>query len=470
MKSKYGKIFFTYGLAILLSILALLPIYSQSIDLDEAYSMQLIKQNVVGIIQGTALDVHPPLYYLILKFFSLFIGNEVVGFRLVSGLATVLNLIFLGATCIRKKFGCRVAVIYMLWFGLSYFTLDKSTFIRMYSWGCFFVTAAILFIFLYHKNKKKNEYIFAILFSLAAMYTHYYAVIAVFVAWMILLIYTFIKERKNSLKVIIAGIIITVGYMPWMHILLKQTGKVAQNYWLKVFNWKEWLMSPVKLLESDAKGIGTVLIFVAIIIMLIAVIRKNYIACLSMFIVISVMVISAILSVTVTPIWQIRYLYNVWGVFSLAVSLALCEKKDVSWIIPQAAIAVLLCGAGVLSVQSLLQSNLFNNSAEEFAIFMDTNIDDDYIIVDDPQEHRVIYECYASEASIIMVEELEKKKITDLINDDTESDMWYIIDHYMPQMGIENVEQILSDAGYHMEHIGSFSLQFKLLDVYRIEE
>ena len=48
--------------------LRLYGITSESIWLDEAFSIQLAKYDPVEIIRKTARDVHPPLYYLLLHF------------------------------------------------------------------------------------------------------------------------------------------------------------------------------------------------------------------------------------------------------------------------------------------------------------------------------------------------------------------------------------------------------------------
>lgn len=51
-------------------------IFNKNILTDEAYTMELVRENSFwGIIQNTALDVHPPLYYLIVKCFVMMFGE-----------------------------------------------------------------------------------------------------------------------------------------------------------------------------------------------------------------------------------------------------------------------------------------------------------------------------------------------------------------------------------------------------------
>lgn len=66
-----------YLIPICLFIIYLQTAFNNCIWLDEAFSMSMIKQSFWEMICNTAIDVHPPLYYIILKMiisvFNLFI-------------------------------------------------------------------------------------------------------------------------------------------------------------------------------------------------------------------------------------------------------------------------------------------------------------------------------------------------------------------------------------------------------------
>lgn len=59
---------------------------------DEACTIQTVRQSYLSITQLTAIDVHPPLYYYIVKFFCdlLPFVNEIVVGRMVSLLPYVI--------------------------------------------------------------------------------------------------------------------------------------------------------------------------------------------------------------------------------------------------------------------------------------------------------------------------------------------------------------------------------------------
>lgn len=475
MKFDKLKVILIYALAIIVCILTLPPIFTNGIMLDEAYSIYLAKGNIIDIVNETALDVHPPLYYLILKLFAVITSYSMIGFKLTSVIPTALNLIWLGAVIVRKRWGCRVAAPYILWFGLSYSTFVFSTQIRMYSWGCFFVTATCLFLFKYYEEKKTKDYVLAILFSLSAMYTHYYAVIAVFVAWVILLINTLIKERKNIKKIVLAGIIIFVGYLPWFGIVFRQSSKVSDDYWIQSFRWQDCILSPVELMKCDYPDVAYVLFMLSIAFIIVAIIRKNKVSLCAVSVFAGTVVLCGIISVVVAPIWQSRYLYNSWGMFCLAIALVIGEKKNRLSLFPQGLTIVLLIITGVISIHSFLSGELNVNTSNEFVAYINNNISvEDCIIVDDPAEHHVLYEYYIPESKIIMSDELDimlgDVDINVIMEDYEEQDVWFIADYVLKQVGKDKFEQYLLENGYRLEHKGLYTMQYKILDIYLIKE
>ncbi|MDR3223681.1 MAG: hypothetical protein LBT66_08145 [Methanobrevibacter sp.] len=122
---------------------------------DEGYTLNLISKSLKDIIFITAGDVHPPLYYIILKvgmeFCSLFISSgsfnasnmfnsyyslNIIEAKLISTISLIL-LLYFSFTKLKKGFGWLTSGI----FGFCIATMPKivsyGTEIRMYSWVCF---------------------------------------------------------------------------------------------------------------------------------------------------------------------------------------------------------------------------------------------------------------------------------------------------------------------------------------------
>lgn len=66
-------------------------------------------------------------------------------------------------------------------------SLEENLEVRMYTWAMFFVTASGVYAFeAYLEPERKKNWIVLILSSLAAAYTHYFALISVAVVYVIL--------------------------------------------------------------------------------------------------------------------------------------------------------------------------------------------------------------------------------------------------------------------------------------------
>lgn len=325
---KKMKIATPYILALLICLFVSFPAVSNSIVLDEAYTLGLIRGSISEIIRGAASDVHPLLYYLILKLSDLFGSESLFKYRIVTAMGTYLNLLLVGATMVRKQWGCRVSVLYILWFGLTYGTLEKSTFVRMYSWGAFFVTSAAVLLYTYYKNNSSRNFLSGIVMTVAAMYTHYYAVITMFFVWLFLLAAVFIKKRKDTKYIFLGGFTVMIGYLPWLGAFASQSRRVAGSYWMTGFDWSEWRMVPAALMEtadSSYNGTGMVLYAFLIILLVLSLIKKRWDALLSVSVFVCTMITGAMLSVLVTPIWATRYMYLDWGLVSLFVAIVAGE-------------------------------------------------------------------------------------------------------------------------------------------------
>lgn len=143
-------------------IFILLGAFHTNLWFDEAYTVGLVKNSFSDIWKITGNDVHPALYYWILKTISLIFGNSIIVYRLFSALAIVIMGI-LGYTHIRKSFGDKVGFLFSF---LALFLPCMTTYaseIRMYSWAMLLVTITAIYAYkVSYQSSKKNWIIFAI--------------------------------------------------------------------------------------------------------------------------------------------------------------------------------------------------------------------------------------------------------------------------------------------------------------------
>ena len=467
-----------YILAALICLFISFPAVSNSIVLDEAYTLWLIRGNVPDIVHGAASDVHPPLYYLLLKLFQIFGSESLFKYRIATALGTYLNLLVIGATLIRRQWGCRVSILYILWFGLTYGTLEKSTFIRMYSWGAFFVTAAAVLLFSYYKNNKKADFILGIITTVAAMYTHYYAVITMFFIWLFFMLAAFLKKRDKIKHIFLGGFAVIIGYLPWLGTLASQSRRVAENYWMTGFDWNEWRMVPAALMETTEgsyNGIGMVLYTFLMILLVLAFARKKWDAVLCVSAFVCTMVMGALLSVLVTPIWATRYMYLDWGLMSLFAAIVAGEVTSVYAKITQGMLIIILTITGWVSLRTMLNDETMNNTADEWIAFLEENVEEDAcIIVDDPAEHKAVYDFYLPHVNSVYTENLLgrniEKELADFLGQSAGRQIWYIIDYRQQKIGADEIRGCLERLRYSLEPAGYYRIEQKELEIFRVEE
>ncbi len=115
----------------------------QSLWLDELFSMFLARREWMAIVQGTAQDTMPPLYYFLLHI-ALQFGTDEVAARAVSCLFGVLT-IPLFYTFARTLLGTRTAFIASGFLVFNPFHIFFAQEARMYTLLAFFALAAMFF-------------------------------------------------------------------------------------------------------------------------------------------------------------------------------------------------------------------------------------------------------------------------------------------------------------------------------------
>ena len=197
---------------------------------DEGFTIRLAKMSVVDMINATANDVHPPLYYLFVQFLYRIFGDNGITYHL-SGFLPYFFIIVISCTIIKKEFSNIPAVVVITMSSLMKNAVRYNVEARMYSLGALFI---FISFFSFYKVIKKNELISWFVFvasSLGAAYTHYYALISVAFFYIMLL-----PKAKNSkkylTKTIISYFVTFIAYIPWLIFLLKSFKRTADSWWL----------------------------------------------------------------------------------------------------------------------------------------------------------------------------------------------------------------------------------------------
>lgn len=134
--------------------------FNKNIWFDEAYTIGLVRHGVADIFKLHIYDVHPFLYYFLLKIFTFVFGSSLLSMHLFSVIGAVM-LSLLGLTHIRRDFGEKVGFWFSFFSVFCASTLYYAEQIRMYSWATFFVALAGIYAYRLGKNDGiKNSALF----------------------------------------------------------------------------------------------------------------------------------------------------------------------------------------------------------------------------------------------------------------------------------------------------------------------
>ena len=377
-------------LIIIGSIFLALSVFHTNIWFDEAYSVSLVKHSFrdIWIIGGN--DVHPILYYWLLKIVGIFFNYSILSYRVFS----LLSIIFLGIvgyTHIRKDFGVKTGFI----FSFMVFFLPIMPFyanqIRMYSLAIFFTTLLCIYGYrIYNGNSSwKNIILFGIL-SLLCIYTHYYSLMVAGIINLLLLIYLFKNKRKKDMYIIIImGLIQIILYLPWLIYFITQIKNVSHGFWIGFIFPKSLieLTSFILLGNSIIKPFGiyqylvfgtTIIIYVYISLRLMKMSRKEKKVPLIALRIYSVVIVAALIIsiIMLSFILYYRYLFVITGLFIFVLSFILAKEKNKY-------IVTTICGLilifGVINNINMIKDNYSSINQEPFnyiesLITKDTNI------------------------------------------------------------------------------------------------
>lgn len=216
------------GCAIFASFLSLAIGLRQSVWFDEAYSILLAEHSWTEIVRLTAADVHPPVYYWLLKAWMAIFGSGELALRSMSALFLGLSVGSAGLL-LRRLFGAKTALLALPFVVLAPFLLRYGFEIRMYALVSFIGIASthILVAAVEEKMQRRRWHLFAIYALLVALgvYTLYFMALLwiAHLAWLAWLSY---KDKRR--EIFVTGVVSYMAsfllFLPWLPIFLSKAG------------------------------------------------------------------------------------------------------------------------------------------------------------------------------------------------------------------------------------------------------
>lgn len=167
---------------VVFSVITFWTITKSSFWFDEAFGAYLIRYNFIDIARYTATDVHPPLFYWLLKLWSMLFGNTELALRSMSVFFGGVTIVF-GYLLSNRLFNKNVARISLIFMVLAPMFIRYSQEARMYTLvTAIALVATYILTFAINTKKKLPWVIYGILVGLG-MWVHYYAAIVWIAHW-----------------------------------------------------------------------------------------------------------------------------------------------------------------------------------------------------------------------------------------------------------------------------------------------
>jgi hypothetical protein len=221
---------------------------------DEAFSWRLTQYSVPEMLWHAAADVHPPLYYLLLKAWSSVLGAAPSALRGFSVLCAGLSVVTLYAVCVEanRLRGAQsypgsgpvqgAALLSALLFALHPAQVQPSQSARMYGLGALLAGLTAWLLLRALRSGRQRIWWWSSYGLAVGLFcgTHYYALFTLtgqvlFVAALLLL-----RGWKKGWRTIVvpvagfgyAGVLALLLYSPWLHIFWSQVQAVRDDYWI----------------------------------------------------------------------------------------------------------------------------------------------------------------------------------------------------------------------------------------------
>ncbi len=225
------KLFSWIIIAVSTVIFIIVAFQSNDYWYDETFSLGLARHNIKELVILTARDVHPPLYYLILKIAMMIFPNSVSAAKIISVIPVILimsitNLFF------AKEFSYKYGILFNLLLLSVYQTFEFAVEIRMYTWCMFFCMLCCLSAFYMIKKGNLRYFLLYVLFAECGAYCQYWTACGLAINFVLVSILCFIKDKKSLKNILITAVIGIAGYLPWAKVVISQVTEVAGEYWI----------------------------------------------------------------------------------------------------------------------------------------------------------------------------------------------------------------------------------------------
>lgn len=417
-KELLGKLLFILSF-LLLGYMIISPFAKTIIHVDEFWTIGVINLSLSETIPLMISDVHPPLYYLVLKvifkalsIFGIHYTNIFV-LKLFSILPYGLILIVF-CTKIRKEYNWLTVGLFTFVLGsLSMFFIQFLT-IRMYNWGLLFLLMSFIYFKGIISNSDKKSWILFTIFSVLVAYTHYFILISTFLLYLILLIHIY-RNNDSKLKIMdqlkkwcLSVISAIVLYLPWLFIFLSQVNHrqhVLESSFptaIEIVNYFTYFTGIESVLSFETLLFKLFAFIILLLFVYIFIKEFNNESNVDRFYVgtgLILLFLSILLGIIIVSlafnIFSIRYLVPVASIFWFSVCIIIGKINNNRLFIISTLIILFICALGF--TQTIESTHLLCDESTNALNMMDSLNNNDTVIVYTQEFHYINFHNYLNE-------------------------------------------------------------------------
>lgn len=196
---------------------------------DEGIVVRAARSNWPDMLTYVAQNGHSPFHYAVAWMSVRLMGDSGWVYHLSASLPYFL-LLLITATVVKKWFGKTTAFIFGTLATFLECSIKYNLEIRMYAWTQLFIFVAYLTLYGIYKTGKLKFYFALTLSSIGAVYSHYFALPAIGIFYMVLLFFTVFQKCKELVRVLVSGGVTLLALAPWLVFAQSVKGSVITDY------------------------------------------------------------------------------------------------------------------------------------------------------------------------------------------------------------------------------------------------
>jgi uncharacterized membrane protein len=307
---------------------------------DETYTKSMLMGSLSDFYGKFRNDLHPPFYYIGLRLYSAIFGSSAVSLRMFS-VAGVMATLCLAYFAGQRIFGRRGA-IYLCLMLISVPMLSVySHQARMYSWAAFSVTGVFIYSCLFIRSGTTRDLVLLFVFTVMAMYIHYYSLIAAFVANIFVFFHLLLTRKSKWQNHLVSLLVATILFVPWLAMLFVQVKRVQHSFWAPAVSFQTILACftipfTEQFWSTGFSGAYTIFMYALVILTIILSFRKSFseyreILWLALTVLTGTLIIAAVVSLFSQPILYSRYVAVIVTMLAIPATILLTVMK-IRWL------------------------------------------------------------------------------------------------------------------------------------------